>query len=158
MSLNYYRIVPQIGVPQKFSVVLAGVTYQLTLRFRVLSAAGAVSTAASGAGSLTMDSALVTMDSSVTIDTSSSISVDQSSAVAQQQAAGVWVLDIADASGNDILSGLPLVTGADLLAQYGYLGFGGGLWVQTASAPDAPPTFDNLGDDGQVYWVVETLQ
>ena len=67
--------------------------------------------------------------------------------------AGGWVLDIADASGNPIVSGIPLVTGANLLAQYAYLGFTGGLWVQTTSDPDAVPTFTNLGDDGQLYWV-----
>lgn len=66
---------------------------------------------------------------------------------------GGWVLDIADASGNPILSGLPLVTGVNLLEQYGYLGFNGELWVQTTSDPDAVPTFTNLGDDGQLYWV-----
>ncbi len=67
--------------------------------------------------------------------------------------AGGWVLDIADAVGNDIVTGIPLVTGADLLAQYGYLGFGGRLRVQTSSNPDAVPTFKNLGDDGLLYWV-----
>jgi uncharacterized protein DUF6983 len=46
-----------------------------------------------------------------------------------------------------------LVTGADLLAQYKHLGFTGALVVQTVSNPDAVPTFANLGDDGQVYWV-----
>jgi predicted Zn-dependent protease with MMP-like domain len=64
-----------------------------------------------------------------------------------------WTLDIADGSGNPILDGIPLVTGADLLAQYAHLGFGGRLWVQTLSDPDAVPTFDNLGDDGLLYWV-----
>lgn len=66
---------------------------------------------------------------------------------------GGWTLDIADASGNPVAQGIPLVTGADLLAQYKHLGFTGSLIVQTTSNPDAVPTFDNLGDDGQVYWV-----
>lgn len=66
---------------------------------------------------------------------------------------GGWVLDIADSSGNPIVSGIPLVTGANLLAQYAYLGFTGGLYVQTTSDPDAVPTFTNLGDDGLLYWV-----
>ena len=67
---------------------------------------------------------------------------------------GGWTVDIADAMGNPILQGVPLVTGADLLAQYPHLGFGGSLVVQTTSDPDAVPTFENLGDDGQVYWYV----
>ncbi len=66
---------------------------------------------------------------------------------------GGWVLDIADSLSNPIVSGIPLVTGADLLGQYAYLGLGGGLWVQTLSDQDAPPTFDNLGGDGKLYWV-----
>lgn len=66
---------------------------------------------------------------------------------------GGWVLDIADQYGNPIVQGIPLVTGINLLAQYAYLGFIGGLWAQTTSNPDAPPTFSNLGTDGQIYWV-----
>ena len=67
--------------------------------------------------------------------------------------AGGWVLDIASANAVPILSGIPLVTGHNLLGQYQYLGFGGGLYVQTTSDPDAVPTFSNLGDDGLLYWV-----
>jgi len=66
---------------------------------------------------------------------------------------GGWTVDIFDASGNPILQGVPLVTGADLLAQYPHLGFTGSLIVQTTSNPDAVPTFANLGSDGVVYWV-----
>lgn len=68
-------------------------------------------------------------------------------------AEGGWVLDIADAGGAPILAGVPLVTGADLLAQYAHLNFGGKLWVQTLSDPDAVPTFENVGSDGLLYWV-----
>ncbi|AOY96848.1 hypothetical protein BKK79_35740 [Cupriavidus sp. USMAA2-4] len=64
-----------------------------------------------------------------------------------------WVLDIADASGNRLLSGVPLTTGADLLAQYRYLGFAGSLWVQGAESPDDVPTFDDLGVGSHVFWV-----
>lgn len=66
---------------------------------------------------------------------------------------GGWVLDIADSNGNPIVNGIPLVTGANLLEQYGYLGFTFGLYVQTTSDPDAVPTFDNLGADAQIYVV-----
>ena len=66
---------------------------------------------------------------------------------------GGWVLDIANSAGVPIVSGIPLVTGANLLEQYAYLGFGGRLWVQTTSNPDAVPTFSNLGEDGLLYWV-----
>lgn len=66
---------------------------------------------------------------------------------------GGWTVDIDDSSGNPIAEGIPLVTGADLFAQYRHLGFTGSLIVQTTSNPDAVPTFENLGDDGQVYYV-----
>jgi len=48
---------------------------------------------------------------------------------------------------------VPLVTGANLLKKYAYLGFVGALWVQTLDNPDAVPTFQNLGSDGQLFYV-----
>lgn len=82
--------------------------------------------------------------------------VYQLTLVFRNDPAGGWYLDIADASNTPLLQGLPLVTGADLLAQYAYLKFGGKLVVQTTSNPDAVPTFDNLGADGQLYFVTPT--
>lgn len=69
---------------------------------------------------------------------------------------GGWTIDIADSSGNPIIQGIPLVTGADLLGQYEYLGLDGGLYVQTPNDLDVMPTFDNLGTDCFVYWVDAT--
>lgn len=66
---------------------------------------------------------------------------------------GGWILDIADTGGNAIVSGIPLVTGADLLAQYGYLGIKGTLQVQTDGTPDAVPTYSNLGTASHLYFV-----
>ena len=66
---------------------------------------------------------------------------------------GGWILNIADANQSPMITGIPLVTGVDLLAQYESFGFGGRLWVQTLSDPDAVPTFNNLGTDAQLYWV-----
>jgi hypothetical protein len=63
-----------------------------------------------------------------------------------------WVLDIADSQDNPIVSGIPLVTGADLLAQYEYLNFGGQLIVQSDSDPLSVPTFTNLGQTSHLYW------
>lgn len=65
-----------------------------------------------------------------------------------------WVLDIADSSGNAVLSGVPLVTGADLLGQHKHLGIGGALYVQTDGNPDAVPTMANLGTGSHLYFVV----
>lgn len=66
---------------------------------------------------------------------------------------GGWVLNIADVQGNPILNGVPLVTGANLLAGYEYLGFTGTLAVQTDHNTDALPTFDNLGVNSHLYFV-----
>lgn len=63
-----------------------------------------------------------------------------------------WVLDIADSADTPIIQGIPLVTGADLLAQYQHL-IPGHLSVVTTQDPDAVPTFDNLGKDALLYWV-----
>lgn len=69
--------------------------------------------------------------------------------------ASCWIVDIADANDNLLVQGVPLVTGADLLAQYGYLGFGGKLIVQTDNNTDAIPTFDNLGKTSHLYFVTQ---
>ena len=69
--------------------------------------------------------------------------------------ANCWVIDISDTSGNKILSGIPLVTGVDLLEPYSYLNFGGQLIVQTDHTTLEVPTFDNLGTNGHLYWVTQ---
>lgn len=64
-----------------------------------------------------------------------------------------WIIDIADASGNPIVSGIPMVTGADLLEQFGYLSFGFQLIAQTDNSPDTVPTFDAMGTTAHLYAV-----
>jgi len=64
-----------------------------------------------------------------------------------------WILNISDSNDNAIISGIPLITGADLLAQYAYLGIGGQLVVQTDNDPDAIPTLDNLGENSHLYFI-----
>lgn len=78
---------------------------------------------------------------------------DYTMTVQWRNAISMWLLDVADASGNPLVSGLPLVTGANLLEQFGYLGFQGGLWVQGADDPDSLPTYDDLGTGSKLYWV-----
>jgi len=79
--------------------------------------------------------------------------------------ADCWMIDIYDAADVPILTGTPLVTGADLLAQYAYLHIGNDLQpgstdvqlvvVTTAigRSPDEIPTQTNLGTDGKLYYV-----
>ena len=65
---------------------------------------------------------------------------------------GGWFMDMADSGSNPILNGIPLITGADLLKQYGYLGFGGKLFVQSDANPDDVPTYTDLGSTSHLYW------
>jgi hypothetical protein len=97
--------IPLSPKPQTFSIALAGVTYQITVKWNWV--------------------------------------------------ASCWVIDVADASGNPLVGGLPLVTGVDILGQYAYLGFGGKLIVQTDHDPDAVPTFDNIGSTGHLYFITQ---
>lgn len=73
--------------------------------------------------------------------------------VAWNSSAGLWVLDIADADSVPLVQGLTLVTGLDLLEQYRHLGIMGSLVVQTDHNTDAPPTLENLGTAGRLYFV-----
>jgi len=63
------------------------------------------------------------------------------------------VLYIADDTGNSLLSGIPLVTGADLLEQFSYIGIGGALVVQSSNDPNAVPTYEDLGTVGNLYFL-----
>jgi hypothetical protein len=69
-----------------------------------------------------------------------------------------WTVDIADTYGAPIVCGIPLVIGADLLAQYEYLALGGIMLVATDGDAHGArvPTFANLGTGSHVYWVTET--
>jgi len=65
---------------------------------------------------------------------------------------GGWIMDIADGPTDDpIVCGIPLVPGADLLAQYQYLGIGS-MFIVSAGDMAAPPTFDNLGVTTKLYY------
>jgi len=68
---------------------------------------------------------------------------------------GGWTVDIYNSAHLPIVCGVPLITGADLLAQYAYLEFGGQLWVVSDGYPTAVPTFFNLGvvPGGHLYWI-----
>lgn len=68
--------------------------------------------------------------------------------------ASVWVLDIYDQTGTTpIVTGIPLVTGADLLEQYAYMNFGGMLIAQTDGDIYTPPSFSTLGATSHLYFV-----
>jgi hypothetical protein len=95
--------IPLISAPQKFEITLAGVAYNMTVRW-----------------------------------------------CAPGQ---FWGLDIRDQDNVDILLGVPLITGGDLLDGYEYLDIGGQLWVVTDYDAGAPPTSSNLGTQSHLYFV-----
>lgn len=70
-------------------------------------------------------------------------------------ASSIWVLDIYNTAQKLIVGGIPLVAGADLLAQYGHLGFTGKLIAQQDANVLLPPDFDGLGSAGNLYYVAE---
>ena len=65
-----------------------------------------------------------------------------------------WTVDLADDAGTPLACGIPLVTGADLLAQFAYLDLGGHLLVLSEGETFALPTFQNLGTGAHLYWVM----
>lgn len=68
---------------------------------------------------------------------------------------GGWVLDLADTNSVPLVAGIPLVTGADLLAQYEYLAVGGSLIVLSDTGMWDVPTFDGMGSAGHLYFAFD---
>ena len=66
---------------------------------------------------------------------------------------GDWIMDIGDSLGNPLVCGIPLVTGADLLAQYAYLNFPGQLWIWSDGVRDAVPSYLGLGVSSHLFFV-----
>jgi hypothetical protein len=64
-----------------------------------------------------------------------------------------WSMSLFDASGNLLLSSMPLVTGTNLLGQFQYL-FSGSVWIINASNVTTPnyPNDQDLGTDFQWLW------
>jgi len=60
-----------------------------------------------------------------------------------------WVLDLATDEGTALVSGLPLLPGADLLAQHKHLGIPGVLYVLS----DGDITYDSLGASTRLYFL-----
>jgi hypothetical protein len=66
---------------------------------------------------------------------------------------GAWILDIATAQNTPLVTGIPIVTGCDLLKQFPEFDFGGKLVAQTDFDQYAIPTYDNLGIAGKLYFI-----
>ncbi|WP_419058410.1 phage baseplate plug family protein [Kluyvera georgiana] len=66
-----------------------------------------------------------------------------------------WMMDLSDSSGSPIINGIPLVTGADLLAQYSYLNLGFKLAVLCDVGNQVYPTKTDLGIKSHLYVITE---
>ncbi|MGC4125013.1 phage baseplate plug family protein [Enterobacter sp.] len=67
-----------------------------------------------------------------------------------------WVLDLFDADNEPVITGVPLVPGVNLLAQYPYLPFDGVLAVGTVTGAPEYPTQYNLGTAAKFYYVQDS--
>lgn len=65
---------------------------------------------------------------------------------------GVWLLDFLREDQTSLLTGIPLVTGVDLLGQHKHLGIGGSLFVQVDGDSYALPTYENLGSNSRLIF------
>ncbi len=63
-----------------------------------------------------------------------------------------WTLDVMTQSKDEILSGIPLVHGVDIFAQYRYLGFDGSL-VFSCEDPALELEFNETGKGNRLYFV-----
>lgn len=68
---------------------------------------------------------------------------------------GVWMFDLSlTATSVRLLSSIPMVTGCDLLAPFTNLNIGGGLVMYTNGDSLVTPTYENLGTESNMYFVV----
>lgn len=67
-----------------------------------------------------------------------------------------WVLDIQDSQKENILTGIPMITGCDLLEQYAYLDIGGAMVVQSSNDPTLVPDYTTLGITGNLFFIIPT--
>lgn len=65
-----------------------------------------------------------------------------------------WQINLSDINLNPIINNIPLTTGLDLLLPFGYLNLGFQLFAMT-DGNDLPPTYDNLGTQSNIYFVVQ---
>jgi hypothetical protein len=73
---------------------------------------------------------------------------------AAAQFGNYWNLDIADASDDQLVCGLPLLPGSDIMAQHPEIGFPGPLWMAVDGNQEIVPGFDDFGVRARLYFIV----
>ena len=67
-----------------------------------------------------------------------------------------WTIDVlSEVTSLPIIVNLPLVAGSDLLQQFNHVGIPGKLLVYTDGNEFAPPTLANLGQEANLYYLVD---
>lgn len=66
-----------------------------------------------------------------------------------------WVMNLADSSGNGLITGIPLITGVDLLAQHAWLGFNFQLSVACDDSTQIYPGKTDFGIRSHLYVITE---
>lgn len=140
---------PLQPVAQQFPIVLAGIAYQMTVRWNSNDASGVSSSSSSGSSGGTGVTGGIGGGSHIHTHGITTAENPDDDTV------GTWIVDIYDGTGTSlIVGGIPFVTGTDLLAPFAYLGLGGQLVVQSSPLADTVPNFETLGSTGQLYYVV----
>lgn len=67
----------------------------------------------------------------------------------------LWFIDISDSSGTLVIGSLPMVTGANLLEQYSFMGLGFSLKVLCDDPSQDYPTVNDLGIGSHLYAITE---
>jgi hypothetical protein len=68
------------------------------------------------------------------------------------EVAGYWVMSIQDSNQNLLLDSVPLVTGLNILQQYGYLDIGSIYILNTGNSNDDYPNNQELGNAFSMVW------
>ena len=66
-----------------------------------------------------------------------------------------WCISFWTVEGEPLLMNMPLVAGVDLLQQFPHLGINGQFFVYTDGDEWTPPTFENLGAESNLYYLLE---
>ncbi len=69
-----------------------------------------------------------------------------------------WQFDLVNSDTNTpLVAGAPFITGADCLAGLEYLGINGQLWVYTNGEANDVPTFTDLGNESNLYFLTAAV-
>jgi hypothetical protein len=158
--------IPLSPSPQKFNINIFGTQYILQFIYRDVSVGSNAQSNTSTTFIFNQDtintveqylgSLAVFTSGDVIVEPNGELTIYPAEAAVENTFNG-WCMDIFTSAGVPILSSIPLTTGADLLAQYAYLGLGFALFVATDDQPLKRPTYDNLGSTSHLYLVANPL-